>query len=81
MQRVKAHNLRKLEEPKLVEELTKHRVSISCRQCVNRYSRGLHVSFDVHSVRYLTQMSCSERARRPQSQQGFFPTPGEAYQD
>ena len=27
MQRVKAHNLRKLEEPKLVEELTKHRVS------------------------------------------------------
>jgi len=29
MQRVKAHNLRKLEEPKLVEELTKHRVSAS----------------------------------------------------
>ena len=27
MQRVKAHSLRKLEEPKLVEELTKHRVS------------------------------------------------------
>ena len=27
MQRVKAHTLRKLEEPKLVEELTKHRVS------------------------------------------------------
>lgn len=27
MQRVKAHILRKLEEPKLVEELTKHRVS------------------------------------------------------
>ena len=29
MQRVKAHILRKLEEPKLVEELTKHRVSTS----------------------------------------------------
>ena len=29
MQRVKAHTLRKLEEPKLVEELTKHRVSTS----------------------------------------------------
>ena len=27
MQRVKAHQLRKQEEPKLVEELTKHRVS------------------------------------------------------
>ncbi len=27
MQRVKAHTLRKLEETKLVEELTKHRVS------------------------------------------------------
>lgn len=29
MQRVKAHALRKFDEPKLLEELTKHRVSIS----------------------------------------------------
>ena len=29
MQRVKAHNLRKKDESKLVEDLTKHRVSIS----------------------------------------------------
>ena len=29
MQRVKAHMLRKLEEPKLCEELTKYRVSTS----------------------------------------------------
>jgi len=28
MQRVKAHALRKFDEPKLLEELTKHRVSI-----------------------------------------------------
>ena len=39
MQRVKAHALRKLEEPKLVEELTKHRVSVSHSKFLGHWSR------------------------------------------
>ena len=81
MQRVKAHILRKLEEPKLVEELTKHRVSTWNHDLLETQLIDCGLNLFSASCRFLSLLSRLERTCRSQGQQGFIPTPSEALQD